>query len=474
MVSPAATPTPIVLKFGGSSVAETKHWTTIVEQLKLQIEQGKSPVLVLSALKDVSNRLEAILHQAVAGDFERAVNQLTQRHLEFARELGLQIAAALQRYSTELSQLCQLIHHKQQITPQLHASVLAIGELMSTTIGSEFIKHAGLDAMWVDARELLVSVPQQDNWHHFTSAVCEFDYCPASVKRLFENPNQKRIIVTQGFIAVDPDGNTVLLGREGSDTSAAYLAAMLGAEGVQVWTDVIGVYSANPADVPQARSIATLSYQQAHTMAKLGAKVLHPKVIRPLLTNQIPLQVKSTWFPEYQGTLVGKQVLEQPRQTNEIIAVMWLNPCIMVELPNSSDEQASHQSKIKQLLEMGFDLIIDQVQNESQRYLFKYVNSDQPMPSAEQLAVSLVVDISKLNVFGSLLSLLGSEQMLEWKARAGGLISQLVGEQLIATFENSQTATVSYFLSDEVSRSIMPKIHQSLVGQNSIEISQLS
>jgi hypothetical protein len=137
---------------------------------------------------------------------------------------------------------------------------------------------------------------------NFLSATCEFAPDPALQRQLGACPG---VVVTQGFIASDGAGDTVLLGRGGSDTSAAYLAAKLVAQQLEIWTDVPGMFSANPRHTPQARLLRSLHYDEAQEIASSGAKVLHPRCILPAKSQQIPIVVYATQCPQIEGTHIS-------------------------------------------------------------------------------------------------------------------------------------------------------------------------
>jgi diaminopimelate decarboxylase/aspartate kinase len=179
---------------------------------------------------------------------------------------------------------------------------MATGELMATEIGARFLASRGLPVQWADARTLLRAERHGASAKaSVLSAVCGFAPDAALQARLEAGAP---VVVTQGFIASDDEGNTVLLGRGGSDTSAAYLAAKLSASRLEIWTDVPGMFSANPHATPTARLLRTLHYDEAQEIATSGAKVLHPRCILPVRQYGIPLHVYATHVPDLEGTVL--------------------------------------------------------------------------------------------------------------------------------------------------------------------------
>jgi diaminopimelate decarboxylase/aspartate kinase len=194
-------------------------------------------------------------------------------------------------------------HGKQ---PALVAEVLSRGELFSSAIGTRFLRKIGMPAAWLDARQFLRCDGASEQ--AYLSATCDCSY-DEGMRAELEQASEK-VFLTQGFIATNSKNETVLLGRGGSDTSAAYLAAKMGADSLEIWTDVPGMFSANPHAVPEARLLRRMHYEEAELLAGMGAKVLHPRCIDPLRQVGIPLQIKSTLAPQLEGSVICDEALE--------------------------------------------------------------------------------------------------------------------------------------------------------------------
>jgi diaminopimelate decarboxylase/aspartate kinase len=444
----------IVMKFGGSSVAEAKHWKTIANQVEICLSKGLKPLLVLSALKNVSNLLEALLHQALAGVHPNAIEHLKQHHLSFSAQLGLDIIDQLNPWFKLLESGCEQIYQTKKITPQLHASVLSVGELLSSTIGSEYLRNhfkASIDSnFWLDARKVLttckstaLNVEQTDDlWHHYTSAKCDFQY-DASLSD-YLSTKYYQVVVTQGFIASDFADNTVLLGREGSDTSAAYFGALLQACEIQIWTDVPGVFSCNPKDNSQALQLTELNYSDAKQMAKFGAKVLHPRAVQPACDNLIPLYIKSTNLPSEPGTRIDNQFYPSPK----IKAVVNESKVIHVKYKASSEEYFDNTNH--HLQSLGFDLILKQENKSNTRSLiYRYNNSDKVEPDACSLLNLIKQNMNscaiELQSGMSLLSIIGIESDIEWQTAVIDFCKQNKLEP-DECFSNQQQGRMNYLI----------------------------
>ncbi len=239
----------VVLKFGGTSVSSVANWQNIARVVQARLASGLRPVVVHSALSGITDRLETLLTAAMTGVQAPVLEQIEQRHRDLAAQLGVAPGAELERHFAELKQIASGIELVGEVSDRVRARLLAMGEIMATLLGAEFLRAQGLRVTWVDARTVL----RADLRRHaglrssVLSATCNFEPDP-ELQRRFSNPGD--VIITQGFIASDHEGNTVLLGRGGSDTSGAYFAAKLQAQRLEIWTDVPGMFSANPHSVP--------------------------------------------------------------------------------------------------------------------------------------------------------------------------------------------------------------------------------
>jgi diaminopimelate decarboxylase/aspartate kinase len=294
----------IVLKFGGTSVSSLDTWRNIAAVVRARLAGGARVLVVHSAVSGITDRLEKLLAAALGGAHEPLLTSIEERHRALADELGISVSAELNEYFAQLRQMASGIALMSEVSDRTRARVLASGELMATELGARFLKAQGIEASWWDARTGLKAAPRAaaSARANFLSATCEFAPEPALQRQLAACPG---VIVTQGFIASDAAGDTVLLGRGGSDTSAAYFAAKLAALQLEIWTDVPGMFSANPRHTPQARLLRSLHYDEAQEIASSGAKVLHPRCILPAKSQQIPIVVYATQCPQIEGTHIS-------------------------------------------------------------------------------------------------------------------------------------------------------------------------
>ena len=293
----------VVMKFGGRSVSTAENWSRIAELLRQRLDSELKPVVVHSALAGVSDALEKLLDAAVNGDPTPVLANIRETHDQLAAELGVSPAILDDQFHS-LTRLIDGVRLLREVSPGVHARVMATGELAATTLGARYLQSRGLPAHWWDARTLLESEDRRNlsERAQFLSAACAHDAVP-QLRGLLEGVNG--FIITQGFIGRNSRGDTVLFGRGGSDTSGAYLAAKLQARRLEIWSDVPGFFSADPKAVPSARLIRELTYSEAQEIASAGGGLLHPRSISPVRRNGIPLFLKITSHPQWEGTVVS-------------------------------------------------------------------------------------------------------------------------------------------------------------------------
>jgi len=293
----------IVLKFGGTSVSSLANWRNIAKVAAARRAEGARVLIVHSAVTGVTDRLEKLLSAARGEAQQEELRIIDERHRRLAAELGIPLGPDCERQLAELGQIAAGIALIGEVSDRTRARVMSSGELLATDLGARFLRTQGLEVDWADARTMLLAEERANASAKASllNATCSFAPDAALEGRL---ASLAPIVITQGFIARDPEGNTVLLGRGGSDTSAAYLAAKLRARRLEIWTDVPGMFSANPRSTPTARLLRSLHYDEAQEIATSGAKVLHPRCILPARQYRIPLHIYATQAPDLEGTVL--------------------------------------------------------------------------------------------------------------------------------------------------------------------------
>lgn len=294
----------IVTKFGGTSVSSRCNWEHILSITQTHLNSGLQPIVVCSALTGASNKLEMMIVAALRNEHQSLQDELAKQYQHLARKLEVSPDLITEDIA-QLTQWLTGIALLKEAPSKIHAQVLSLGELMMTRLGHAFLQQHGIHTQWFDARNALKTTAMaSDERVNYLAARCQEESNPTLAKTFRESGFD--VVITQGFIASNAAGETVLLGRGGSDTSGALFAAILQAKACEIWTDVPGIYTANPHQLPQARLLKQLNYDEAQEIASMGAKVLHPNCLPPVRRAGIPLFVKNTCMPTHPGTQVSK------------------------------------------------------------------------------------------------------------------------------------------------------------------------
>ena len=317
----------IVLKFGGSSVADAACMRQVANLTKAALP--KAPLIVLSAMGKTTNRLFEAAKAAEAGDLAGAMGRqrtLVAAHRTAAEDLfagavPTDLDAALTELFGELEMLLRGVALLRELSPRSMDAIASLGERLSTRIFAAFVGGA-----WVDARTVLRTDAVFGEGAPQPEAIKEL-----AARHLAPLLNTQRAVVTQGYIGATEDGLTTTLGRGGSDYSAALFGAALKVEEVQIWTDVEGVLTCDPRIVPEALPIPDLSFAEAAELAAFGAKVLHPATIQPAVEAGIPVTVRHTQKPEGRFTTIAAKV----RSGRPITALASRGPVTVLTVSSS-------------------------------------------------------------------------------------------------------------------------------------------
>lgn len=293
----------VVVKFGGTSVSSLATWLQIQEIIQLHLSEGHRVLVVCSALSGASDQLTELAEKALTAEHQSVFDALQKKYLEFCQQLAVS-GEAVNACFTELARRVDGVAMLRELSPRSKAEIMATGERALTAAGYLFLQNHFDSVALADVKTLLQSVgTNAGSTADYLAAVCQAESDPTVLATL--ESLHADVVITQGFIAANSKGETVLLGRGGSDVSASYLAAKIAAIKCEIWTDVAGVYTANPRLVPQARIIRHLGYDEAQEIAAMGGKVLHPNSLAPLKQTNIPMWIKKTLAKEQAGTCVS-------------------------------------------------------------------------------------------------------------------------------------------------------------------------
>lgn len=298
----------IVSKFGGTSMGDL---AAMQNSANISAERSSSFVVV-SATSGTTDKLIQIAKSAAKGDSiecEKIIFQMKERHMALLESVpghGSESANTLLSYFTELELLVQGLTLLKELTPRAHDLILSLGERMSSVIFTEVMRARmpEKDVQLLDARTIIKT---DSNFGKGTPQIDLIEKACAALK-----VNENTVYVTQGFIGSDSEGHTTILGRGGSDYSAALFAEGAHADVLEIWTDVAGIATTDPRIVPEAQIIHEISYQEAGEMAQYGAKILHPATIAPAVRRSIPVFVGSTFDKDAKGTWIRATAEHKP------------------------------------------------------------------------------------------------------------------------------------------------------------------
>jgi aspartokinase/homoserine dehydrogenase 1 len=292
-----------VLKFGGTSVGSAASIQTLLNILKGEVKNEDKPVVVLSAMGGVTNLLASMAEDAANGkEFTAQLAELERRHFEVVKTL-LDVQnqnpafTRLKIHFNQLEELLQGVLTLRELTPKTRDQVLSYGERCSTIMVSKIAAQHFKDVLYVDAADVIKTDSA------FGNAKVNNELTELLIKTLHQE-NKDKILFVTGFIAGNDAGQTTTLGRGGSDYTAAIFGAALNAKEIQIWTDVNGMMTADPRMVKKAFSLTELTYTEAMELSYFGAKVIYPPTMIPAFLKKIPIVIKNTFEPEFEGTVI--------------------------------------------------------------------------------------------------------------------------------------------------------------------------
>jgi diaminopimelate decarboxylase/aspartate kinase len=457
----------IVLKFGGTSVSKAERWDNIAAIAQHWLARGKRVVIVVSALSGITDKLKALAEAADAPARKAVRDIIVERHRAMIGELALTDHAAIHYWLERLDALVANARADSAALPW-QAEVLALGELMSSTLGVSYLRTKDMAAHWLDAREHLIGVPlpNQNAWGRYLSASVPTAPDPALSASLGARGD---LFVTQGFIARNEGGETVILGRGGSDTTASYFGALLSAEKVEIWTDVAGMFSANPRQVPGARLLSRLDYEEAQEIATTGAKVLHPRCINPVREARVPLAIRDTNHPQLAGTEIGAGTVDAPPSIKAISSRTGITLISMESI--GMWQQVGFLADVFEFFKrhgLSIDLVgtsetnvtvsLDPTEN--------LVNTDVLSALCTDLAkicrVKVIAPCAAITLVGR-----GMRSMLH---RLSGILAEFGPLRVHLISQSSNNLNLTFVVDEEVAADLVPTLHSMLIQAEAMRV----
>lgn len=462
----------VVLKFGGTSVSSRARWNTIGDLVAKRKSEGFRVLVVVSAVSGVTNALVALTETRDDASARQAqALALEERHRQFAASLELDAEAVI---GDLLQSLRALAVDPRAAAAALdwQAEVLALGELLSSRLGSACLSARGLDLRWSDARRYLraLKLPNQSAWAARLSVNCRLDRIAGFNVRFAA---QGETLITQGFICADEEGKTCILGRGGSDTSAAYFGALLGASRVETWTDVPGMFSANPRQVPQARLLARLDYEEAQEIASTGAKVLHPRCISPCREARVPLWIRDTSQPDFEGTVIGPRL---PDAVPGVKAISSKRGIVLVSMDGIGMwQQVGFLADVFERFKRH-GLSVDLIGSSEANVTVSLDPSDNLVNSdvLERLAADLA-EVCRVKVIAPCASItLVGRGMRSLLHKLSDVLAEFGRERVHLISQSSNDLNLTFVVDEAVAEDMLPRLHELLIHAQAMPVDEAS
>ena len=322
-----------VLKFGGTSVANSESLEQVVKIIKSSTDQ--KIIVVVSALSGITNLLDEMAKMACKGNDNYKIHlpKIEERHLDIITSFisitkQSEIISFLKSNLNDLEAILESIFNLKELTLKSHSKTTSYGEVLSSVLVNEVLKNGGISSSLKDARELIFTseVNEKEVVNHSKSK--------AQTKSILSKVTSK-VTLVPGFIASDKDGNVTTLGRGGSDYTAALLANYIDATSLEIWTDVSGMFTAHPKLVAQAQPIPKLSYQEAMELSHFGAKVIFPPTLQPIIEKKIPLLIKNTFDSNASGTIINSNGTNKEHNGSIVKGVSHIENVALISLEGS-------------------------------------------------------------------------------------------------------------------------------------------
>jgi len=437
----------IVMKFGGSSVADAARIRHIAAIVKTQLV--KKPVLVLSAMGDTTD------HLLEAGDLalnegKVQIKHVEKLHQETMKGLKLPVQKDVTDLMNELTRLLSGIALIRELSPRTKDYLVSFGERISVRIAAAYLKSINMNARAFDAWE--IGFLSNSNFIHAEILKESWDLIPQKINQQI---NGNVLPVVTGFLAKDENGSVTTLGRGGSDLTATMIAAACKADEVQVWKDVDGILTADPRIVNNTRPVQNVTYEEAAELAYFGAQVLHPRAMQPCMKTGTPVLVKNSYNVDAPGTRIGNAVPGQ-KKSPPVRAITSKSNIILVDIVST-----------RMLGQHGF---LSEVFS-----IFARHNVSVDMVATSEVSVSLTLDNTydlgeikkELNKIASveiktgnaIVSIIGNvKRSSEILARAFK-ICQLIGVTVQMVSQGASKVNISFIVNDSEAEEVVKALH---------------
>jgi aspartate kinase len=459
----------IVMKFGGTSVGSAERIAQAADLAVKSAKEGHQVVVVTSAMGGVTNKLIAAAQNAVGGYYHKTVSDdLHEPHRQAIHLLAPNDAARRREAIEMLRQrierfetLCKGLTMVRELTPRTLDAISGLGEMLCAPILSCAISERGAPSRSVEATELIVTDDQ------FGQAEPLMDETRRQTRdKLTPMLDQGEIPVVTGFIAATKEGVQTTLGRGGSDYTASIIGAALDAAEVWIWTDVDGVMTANPGEVPEARTMREISYSEASELAYYGAKVLHHKTILPVYKQGIPIRILNSFNPGSSGTRISVEGRPSARGVKAVTSIRHVSLITISGKGMQGIPGIAAKALAAVALERANILMISQASSENN--ICFVVNSSEAARVVKSLRSSLEFDlllghIEDISAYDSIavVAVVG-DRMQGTPGIAGKVFASLggAGVNVIAISQGSSERNISLIVSASEAAEAVRAIHR--------------
>lgn len=446
----------IVMKFGGTSVGEPQAIRRVTEIIRSRLPQ--KPAVVVSAVAKTTDELVNFCDAAVTGNRNRAddlAEWILERHFKLRSDLDLEddpwLSGALSEAAAELTELRQELEKAGKAERMLVDRCLSMGEFLSSHMLVSYLTSQGIGSAWADAREAVVTDSRFGNARPLYS-----ESLPLAQRAFGPLLQEGRVPVMQGFVGADVRGRTTTFGRGGSDYSATFLGALLGAKTVEIWTDVDGILTADPSLVPEAKRIRRMTFEEASELAYFGAKVLHPSTLRPAIERGIPVSVLNSMRPDVEGTEITPSADKQSSQEASVKSIAYKEGLTVLNITST-----------RMLMAYGFLASIFKV--------FNQFETPVDLVATSEVSVSVTVDTrEKIDQIVSVLSEFSDIEVQDGKAivccvgedicRKPGMPAQVFGElegiRITLISQGASRINISFVINETDLPEVVNRLHR--------------
>ncbi len=371
----------LVLKFGGTSVSSKSNLEKIAAILSSKTQNF---IVVVSAFSGITNKLEQIASLSLEGKHTILLEEFRNFHFEFIKELvseshQINLFVEVQQKCNQLESICESIGILKELSERTQATILSFGEELSSIIVQKYLSVNPKNAIQLDvldSKKLISTITNQPK--DYLNAALDLEKTITTILTEINKVSKEKTnknYIAAGFIASNQRGETVTLGRGGSDFSASIYANAIDADSLEIWSDVNGMQTANPRKVQATHSLQKLSYEEAFEMAYFGAKVLYPPSILPVMNKNIPLFLKNTLFPEQEGTFISN---ESKATDNKIQGICSLDEIAIITVSGIGlARQKGSARRVFQILEQANINIILITQSSSEQSIGIGINQSE-------------------------------------------------------------------------------------------------